>query len=134
MLVVPWSNRYGATVVDWHTQVAIDISGFPPHAFRPAVLTPLLSRHCSLQAYRFFKRQGICRVFGYAHTTSSIPTAGHVASQYQLHRNIAFPVAIQTYHYSAAPDLEDDSLPDLSVDSTTSYDTGKRTYCIRQNT
>lgn len=129
MLVLPWSNRSGATVVDRHTQVAIDISGFPPHAFRPATLGPLLSQHCSIQGYRFFKRQGMCRVFGYAHTTRSIPSTGHITFQYQLNngvRNIAFPVTIQTYPYSTAPSLEDEPAPDPSIDSVRSYDTGEK--------
>lgn len=130
MLVVPWSIRYGARVVDWQTEVAIDVSGFPPHAFDPISLGPLLSTHCSIQAYRFFKPKGICRVFGYALSTNSIPSAGHITLQYQLHhgvRNMVFPVTMQTYPYSEAPQL-DEASPEKSIASIRSYDTGNTKY------
>jgi hypothetical protein len=58
-LLVTWSNKYGAKVIKWQTEVAIDIHGFPPHTFDPSALAPLLDRHCSIQAYKFSESRGV---------------------------------------------------------------------------
>ena len=95
----------------------------------PVNLGPLLSPHRSIQAYRFVKRRGICRVFGYALNTRSIPAAGRVTFQYQLGhgvRNMVFPVTMQTYPCSDAPQLEDEASPNPSIGSVQTYDTGNK--------
>jgi hypothetical protein len=54
-------------VVDWQTEVAIDITGFPPHAFDPNSLGPLLERR--IRAYGFNEARGMRRVDAYALST-----------------------------------------------------------------
>lgn len=133
MLLLPWSSQYGATTVDWNTAVTIDISGFPPHAFDPATLGPLLSRHCSIQTYQFIKSKGICRIDAYTLSTRSIPKNGYMGFQYQKVdgvRNVVFPVTMKTYLYSEAPKLEEEpgglDAPVEKTDSVASWDTGSR--------
>lgn len=82
VLLLPWSSQHGGTIVDWNTVVTIDITGFPPHAFDPAALGPLLSRHCCIQAYGFTKSEGVCRVDAYTLSIESIPKTGHIGFQY----------------------------------------------------
>lgn len=112
MDLVPWTNHYGGTIVEWSTAVSIDISGFPSHAFQPTCLRPLLSDHCSIQAYAFNKSRGMCRVDAYALNTQSIPHSGYIGFQYpqaQGVRNVVFPVTMKTYPYSEAPVFRDDA-------------------------
>jgi hypothetical protein len=100
MLLTTWNNRHGGRVIDWDTAVTIDITGFPPHAFDPAALGPLLSHHCSVQAYSFCKSKGICRVDAYTLNTRSIPQSGHMGLQYPKKHgvsNVVFPVTMKTY-------------------------------------
>lgn len=100
MLLTTWNNRHGGRVIDWDTAVTIDITGFPPHAFDPAALGPLLSHHCSVQAYGFYKSKGICRVDAYTLNARSIPQSGHMGLQYPKKHgvsNVVFPVTMKTY-------------------------------------
>jgi hypothetical protein len=131
MLLVPWSNRYGGRIVDWHTAVTIDITGLPTHAFDPSALGPLLSHHCSIQTHHFISSKGICRVNAYALSKRSIPESGSIALQYPKNdgvRNVVFPVTMKTYLYSEAPELEEevnaDDSPDYLTDDAASFDTG----------
>lgn len=126
-LLVTWSNKYGAKVVDWQTEVAIDITGFPPHALNPSALGPLLERHCSIQAYGFNKAKGVCRVDGYALSTRSVPKTGELAFQYPTAhgvRNVVFPAALETYPYSEAPEFQPDGYPANPDHSIATFDTG----------
>lgn len=108
MQLVPWGNLHGGNLVDWETKVTIDVTGFPPHAFDPIALTPLLAPHCNIQTYGFNKAKGICRVDGYALSVDSAPDSGHLAIQFPTQRgvrNIVFPAKMKTYLYNQAPDL-----------------------------
>lgn len=133
MLLVTWSNRYGGKTIKWETEVAIDINGFPPHAFHPSALGPLLSRHCSIQAYNFSKKRGTCRVKAYALSTRSIPTSGEFGFQYpDVHgvQNVVFPVTMTAYPHSEAPEFPEDDVPADPAETTdpaesiASFDTG----------
>jgi hypothetical protein len=114
MLLLRWSNRYGGKITKWQTEVAIDINGFPPHTFNPTVLVPLLSSHCSIQAYKFSEARGACRVDGYALNTRSIPNFGEVGVQYpDVHGvcNVTFPVALTAYPFYEAPEFQMEEYP-----------------------
>lgn len=108
VLVITWSNRYGGKIVEWQTEVSIDIVGFPPHTFDPSVLAPLLERHCSIQAYSFSETRGACRVDAYALSPCSIPKVGEIGVQYPTARgvcNVVFSVTLTAYNYHEAPEF-----------------------------
>jgi hypothetical protein len=136
-LLVRWSNRYGAQTVNWETEVAIDIDGFPPHTFHPSALGPLLERHCSIQAHNFSESRGICRVDAYALSKDSVPRSGEIGLQYPTPHgvtNMVFPVTMVTYNYSEAPKFVQEEVhpnpADLySADSIASFDTGDSHAC-----
>lgn len=135
MLLVSWSSRYGSTTLKWETDVVVDITGVPAHAFHLHSLQQLLLGHCNIQTYRFNKRKDMCRVTAIAFSKASIPTVGNIAFQHVESygiRNELFPVTINTYLPAEAPPFPDDDSPVGSPHSVASYDTGDQ-YFLRQN-
>ena len=127
------SANHGGKEGPWPTMAPTQLRQCLPHAFDPAALGPLLSHHCSVQAYGFYKSKGICRVDAYTLNARSIPQSGHTGLQYPKKHgvsNVVFPVTMKTYIFSQAPDLEEetdeDDCPINPAGSEASFDTGNR--------